>query len=109
MACCVLILLYIQSELSYDGYHKNASQIYRVIRETRTNAGVPSYSPGTDGLLAAALRKDYPEVQQTVRMMTGRNVWVRYGDKGFGQTFCLADESVLEVFTFPLIKGETVT
>ena len=33
MACCILILLYVRYELSYDSYHENADRIYRVTRE----------------------------------------------------------------------------
>ena len=109
MACCVLILLYVQNEWSYDGYHERADRIYRVLRETRTGDGKFSVSPGTSGALGPALRSDFPEIQEAVRLWWRWDVWVRYGDRGFSQMVCLVDANVLEVFTLPLVEGDPET
>ena len=107
MACCVLILLYIEDELSYDRYHQNADRIYRVLRETRQVGGGRSVGTGTSGALAANLRSDFSEVQEAVRIWNNwGGVWLKYGDKTFRQAFCLADANILDVFTFPLVKGD---
>ena len=39
MACCIMILLYVQDELSYDSYHANADHIYRLIAQGKSSGG----------------------------------------------------------------------
>lgn len=110
MASCILISLYIEDEFSYDRYHENADQIYKVLRETRRPGGDRSFSSGSSGALGPSLRSDFSEVQATVRIWnTWGGVWVNYEDRMFRQAFCLADANVLEVFTFPLVKGDPKT
>lgn len=107
MACVVLIMLFIQYELRYDQNHAKADQIYRVLRETRSDTKRLT-NERTSGALAHVLQNDYPEVHQVVR--TARNwAWINHGKKGFFQSFCLADENILDVFTFPLVKGNRQT
>jgi putative ABC transport system permease protein len=108
MTCCILILLYIKVEVSYDQNHKNSDRIYRIIRETRSGASNKTFSERTDGALASVLRKDYPEVQNVVRIARN-DVWVQYNDKILNQMFCIADESIFDVFTFPLLRGDPRT
>ena len=110
MACCVLIMLYIEDEFSYDRYHKNADQIYKVLRETHRAGGDRSMGGGTSGALGPNLQNDFSEVRGAVRIWnTWGGVWMKYGDKVFRQAFCLADANILDVFTFPLVKGDPAT
>ena len=110
MACCILIMLYIENEFSYDRHHRNADRIYRVLRETRGDGGDRSVSNGTSGALAPNLRSDFSEVQASLRVWNAwRNTWLSYGDRMFRQTFCLADANILNVSTFPLVKGDPET
>ena len=108
LTCCILILLYVQDDLSYDRHHEKADRIYRVIREIHMKGTDPSYSVGTLGPLAAALQDDFPEIQHAVRAHN-RGTWISYGDKGFFQSHRVADASILDVFTLPLIKGDPQT
>ena len=102
MACCVLILLWVQDELSYDRYHENAEQIYRVVYKQF------AVSPG---LLAPALREEFPEVKQAVRIWPGfGSVLVGHEDKCFYEDdFFFADPSIFDVFSFAFIKGDPQT
>ena len=109
MTCCMLILLYIRYELSYDAFHANADHLYRVIRETRTENIDPIFHPGTSGNMGPALETDTPEILGVVRTQFEPDTWVRYGDRGFAQDFLMADASILEAFSFPLIKGDPKT
>ena len=110
MACCVLIMLYIEDEFSYDRYHENADQIYKVLRETSGIGGDRSFSSSTSGALGPSLHGEFSEVQAAVRIWnTWGGVWLNYGDKVFRQAFCLADANILDVFTFPLVKGDPET
>ena len=107
MATCILIVRYVQDELSFDGWHTKADRIYRVIRETRSG-GESHYLPNTSGALARALQQDFPEVEKAVR------VWpwfvdVRLGEKRFGMNIIAADPEMFEVFDFPFVKGSPGT
>jgi ABC-type antimicrobial peptide transport system permease subunit len=103
MACCILILLWVQDELSYDKFHKNYSDIYQTVPELQ-NTKV-SANPLA---LAAVFKEQYPEVRQITRYCF-RNWLLKYGDKIFNENGALVDEDFLKVFTFPLIKGTPET
>jgi len=69
MAACLLILLYVQYELSFDRYHQKASQIYRIIKEDPGNyyLGSNQYAV-TPAPLAQALIDEYPEILSVTRI-----------------------------------------
>ncbi len=111
MACCILILLYVQDELSYDRYHENAGRIYRLALEAQIPGKVLK-APVTPGPMGPAFANDYPEVISAVRFY--RDPWhnplVSHGDKRFYQErFFFADSNVFDMFTFPLIRGNPKT
>jgi putative ABC transport system permease protein len=80
----LLVLLYVQRELSYDRHHEKAERIYRVLRETRLGNGRTEISmPGTSGALVPALSDDFPQIEEAVRVHNRWRTWVGHGDKGF--------------------------
>jgi len=109
IASCILIMLFVQSEMTYDRFHEKASQIYRV--PLRFNVGTNHFDCAlAPSPLAEAMVKDFPEVTASTRLYkqfrTG-NVYVRYEDKQFmEEQFVWADPSVFNVFTIPLIEGD---
>ena len=108
MACCLLIVLYIQDELSYDTFHLNADRIFRVVASSSED-GIPTNANGIFGT-GPALKKDFPEVVDYVRirkMGQGKKIYIGYEDQKFyEQWFFFADPTIFTVFTFPLIRGE---
>ena len=110
VACCLLILLYIRDELSYDRYHDRVDRIYRVISEERRGDDAVR-SAEVPVPIARFMRDDYPEVKDMVRFIPPGNAWmIRYGEKGFYErNFYLADSTVFDVFTVPLIAGNPRT
>ncbi|MGD9345820.1 MAG: ABC transporter permease [Candidatus Aminicenantes bacterium] len=103
MACCILILLWVQDELSYDKFHKNYSDIYQTIPELQ-NIKVSSNPLA----LAAVFKEQYPEVRQIARFCY-RYWLLKHEDKMFNERGGLVDEDFLKIFTFPLIKGTPET
>ncbi len=106
MAASILILLWGQNELSYDRFNANADQIYRItvvasdqFKDATNPAGMPA------GLQAAM-----PEIRNTVRLSHPVETLFEKGDiqfvekKGF-----YADSTLLDIFSFPLIKGDRRT
>src|ERR1700712_599874 len=67
LAVCLLIVLYVFDELSYDTFNKNAERIYRLDADIFFN-GTQFTSVESPRPLAATLRKDYPQVEQMVRI-----------------------------------------
>ena len=110
VACCLLILLYLRDELSYDRYHERAERIYRVISEERRGDDVVR-SAVVPVPVASFMRDDYSEVAEMVRFIPPGNAWMtRYAEKGFYErNFYLADSTVFDVFTVPLIAGNPRT
>src|SRR5687768_13081542 len=83
MAVCLLIVLFIKSELGYDAFHSKADRIYRVALERKYPERSTHYSfiPGTIG---EAIRTEFPEVEESTRLFNflgNGNFFVRVGEK----------------------------
>jgi len=103
MACAMIILFWVQDEMSYDRFHKNARQIYRVNVEWKENSTQWAKTPG---LLAAAMKEEIPEVVNAARLHKRPKVSMRHGEKGFYEENKLrADPELFEMFDFPFAKG----
>ncbi|NIM57704.1 MAG: FtsX-like permease family protein [Candidatus Aenigmarchaeota archaeon] len=107
MACCILILLWVQDELSYDRFHENADYIYRVIQDINFADHSTTWAI-TQGPLGPSLKEDFPEIINTTRI-TSRRFRLTYNDKSFDERPGMADGSIFEMFSFPLIKGDPAT
>jgi putative ABC transport system permease protein len=106
IACCILILLWVNEELSYDRFHKNADHLYRVnaINETTEQIYLQWQMPAP---LSPALKEEIPEIQLSTRYLELGGEWlVRYGDKNFMESeFSMVDPDFFRMFTYPAIKG----
>ena len=113
MAACILILLFVQNELSYDRYHENADRIYRISREWRNTDGETSLHLGhVAPPFAPLLENDYPSVVLHAERLLSDNPLITYeeGDKQMvEEDFFFADPDIFEVFTFPMIAGDPKT
>ena len=84
LAVFILIMLFVRTETSYDRYHANARNIYRVVQEQPGNVYLGSnVFAVTPGPLAAAMARDFPEVLKATRIENWSNVLVRVGDKSY--------------------------
>jgi putative ABC transport system permease protein len=109
MTCVVLLLLWIQSELSFDQFHEKINDIYIVsarIKSEREQLQVPSV-PGVGPLLKEA----FPEVEESARFLAGYLPCIlSYNDKTFSEPrIFTGDPEILEMFTFPLTEGDPKT
>ncbi|MFC2156446.1 ABC transporter permease [Acidobacteriota bacterium] len=108
MAVCILILLWVQSELSFDKYHKNANQISRITIDA--NIGRRMTAPVSAPPMGPALVREYPEVIQAARMYRPNRSPVIVGDKEyFESNVTFADNSIFELFSWPFLKGDQKT
>ncbi len=109
MACCILILLWVQDEFGYDRFHQNGDQIYRVIGELHTGHHTSNYAV-TPNALSPTLKENFPEIANSTRFQSFIDWLVIYGDKYFlDDRVATADASFFEIFTFPFVKGNPQT
>lgn len=95
LVCCILIFMWVQDELTYDKFHKNSDSIYRIVSNLEVQPAP----------LAPYLKENYSEVINSARFYPRNNVVVKYQDKLFNEDrFGFADNSFLEMFTFPFVK-----
>jgi len=107
LACCILILLWVQDELSYDRFHVHADNLYRTVTIYQKTEPATHYWP-VCAPLAPALKEDYPEIIKATRFTRlRRGQLIKYGDKSLLETqICLTDPDFFEMFTFPLAQGD---
>jgi putative ABC transport system permease protein len=109
MTCTIFILIWIQDEISYDKFHEHAGSLYLVGTQTQ-NGDETNVEPGSPPALAPALKAEYAEVVNASRLQAGTiSVVIRYENKIYRENIRLADPAFLEMFTYPLIKGDIKT
>ncbi len=109
MACCIVILVYVQSELSYDQYHPNAQQIFRVNEHRKVAVG-ESDQPLISGPVAGILKNDYDQVAAVTRVTPIRNGSARVGEiSHFEERMAFVDPSVTDIFHIPFLRGDAGT
>ena len=112
ITCCLLVSLFIMDELSYDKYHKDAGNIYRVVKDFVNDDGSRLPDATTPPAIGAAIQKDIPEIDKVARLFPGwgNKFYVRKGEKNFiEENLYRADSSVFDVFTFQFVKGDKKT
>jgi len=109
MACCLMTLLYVRDELSYDRFHEKADQVYRV-NATSQNPEGAFYRTSIPPPIAPALQAEYPEVEAVTRVVPMRRRLLRVGDEVYQEDrVYLADAPFFDVFTFVLRRGDPET
>ncbi len=103
MACTILILLWVYDELSFDNYHEDAERIFRIVHSDEGKPGMPF----TPKILAAVLKKDFPQIEHVVRFSDkdSRSL-IKYDNKKFYEDRIYSvDPEVFNVFNIPFIEG----
>jgi putative ABC transport system permease protein len=109
IGCSLLIFLFVQDELQYDRYHKDAAHIYRVVKDFINDDGSRIPDATTPGPLAAAMQKEIPEIEVITRIHPawGGTARMEYDGKRITEDkVWRVDSSFFKVFTVPFIKGD---
>ena len=108
MASAILILLWIQNEISYDCFHAKKDRLYEVWSNDVVNNSTRSlvYSPE---IMAPVLKKDYPEIEKVSRITWKRDLLFSIGDKHLQVGGSMVDPDFLTMFNFPLMRGNKET
>jgi putative ABC transport system permease protein len=107
MTACVLIMLYVVDEMSYDKHHEDGDRIYRIASEVKGEKYVALSAP-----IAEGLKKDFPEVEQSTRLLRfpGTDKMLLREEKSQKQFFEIngfyVDSTFLQVFTYDLKFGD---
>ena len=111
LAVCILILLFVKDELSYDRYHVFKDRIYRIERHfLAADGSVRLQFCSLAPAFAINLKQEFPEIERIVRVLSGANTQVRIGDKTFLEDrFFYAEDGLLEILSIPLLQGEPKT
>lgn len=101
MAVSILLLIYVMDELSYDRYHENADNIYRLCKEKDSYQG-----PQTAKFLAEKL----PQIKRFARILIQDNMIVQYKEQRFNETLtAFVDADLLRIFSFKFKLGNAET
>lgn len=111
IAACLLIVLYVVNELSYDKYNINGNRIYRITENARLNGNENSWA-STEKPLKEALTS-LPEIEKTTRLIpktslfiTPQKFFVKKGNTSIEEkNVVFAESSLFDVFTLPMIEG----
>lgn len=105
MACSILILLWVQNELSYDRFHAHANRLVRL-----TCAAGDFKAAVSPAGMAGGLRAQMPQIETAVRVSKPVTNLMEAGEKKFQEKrVFFADSNFLQVFSFPLLKGNAAT
>lgn len=105
MACCLLVFFYIQGELGYNRHYQNADRIFKVVRETQTEADTQTFSALTSGALGPEIDRQFPEAEEVVRLYR-RDAWVKISDVVQRMTVCLSDPNLFALFDIEWAVGD---
>src|ERR1700729_1949973 len=97
LATCLLIVFYVFDELSYDRYNTKADRIYRINNDIKFGGNTNSYAV-SPAPLAAALKSDFPEIEQVVRFRNRGGFQVKKGNQEIEEYMMVyADPSIFNV------------
>ncbi len=106
IAVCLLILIYVQHELSYDSFHEKAERIYRVVSQDTSGTKNAITQPP----MGPALVRNFPEVERATRLYgRGKTLVCRKQQCFYEEAGMYADSSIFRVFTFPFVQGDPRT
>ncbi len=101
IAACLFLVLWVRDELSFDAFHENAPEIFRVdVNQGNTRSAITPYP------LGPAMERAVPEIESVARVTSLGTVVLRIGEKAFYESATRAvDPSFLRIFSFPLLYG----
>ncbi|MFD1141226.1 ABC transporter permease [Larkinella insperata] len=104
LACVVVLILFAQKCLTWDGFHANIDRLYYVQTQTNGQTYNQTVYPILDQLV-----KEYAEIEAGTHIQTWSNPWIRYGQKDLQPATVYVDTTFFRVFSFPLKFGDRGT
>ncbi|HEV8284618.1 MAG TPA: ABC transporter permease [Chitinophagaceae bacterium] len=104
VACCILIMLFVKSEWSFDRFHSKSNKIYRAWLEEHYEGQIFTNTV-TPLPLVPVLQANLPEVSSACRV-AAFNTLVKYNNNTFNDPVNMVDSSFFNLFDFPLTEGD---
>ena len=108
MACCIFILLFVQYELGYDSYHKDADRIYRIAASVNSQSGLRRFA-AVIVELGPTVKEKFPEIEYCTRFRPNRDSRVKYRDRIFkeeAEVFKHTEPDIFNIFKFSFKQGD---
>ena len=106
LACALFMLLWVQHELSYDRFHDNYEQLYRVEEDQYYSGEEPYHVNVTPYVSGPVWKDEVPEIEEQCRAAYMGGHLLSYGDTKFFEEGCISvDSSFFSMFTFSLKYG----
>ncbi|MEE4196957.1 MAG: ABC transporter permease [Bacteroidales bacterium] len=106
IASCILIMLFVKDELSYDRFHQNSENIYRIYIEGQFGDN-SIRSPFTSNIMAQTMEEELADVDLATRFYKVNRRSVQYEEKSFiEQRFFYGDQNFFKLFSFNLLRGD---
>jgi ABC-type antimicrobial peptide transport system permease subunit len=105
MASAILILLWVQDEWSYDRHFKNADNLYRIIEKQHFSGGEVSLFAISPGLLATALKEEFPEIIRSARY-SDPQFPMQKGKEFIAAKIAIVDKEFLDMFSIKFTRGD---
>jgi len=107
LCCSILVLLFVQNELSFDMHHKNIDRIFRY-GVNMTIGDANSTQSSSNVAVGPLLQKEMPEIEEYARFMNPGNALLEANEKAFYENnMQITDNSIFEVFTIPFVLGNS--
>lgn len=107
IACCVMVFLYVDYELSFDRFHEKAHRIYR-LAVSASFGGTDINMTYSSAEAFQRVMSEFPEVETGTRIWRPGTMQAQYGDKSFFESRMLAvDSTFFDVFSFSLAEGDS--
>lgn len=113
MACCVLIFMFVQDELSYDNYHEKGDRIYRLTHGSSSPEGVEEGSEAEpfwvwhNAPVGPAMQEYFPEIEKIVQFSGRSDLLLSYGETTQQEDgVFFMDSTVFDVFSWKLLEGD---
>src|SRR5436190_14945383 len=98
MAGAILILLWIQNEVTYDQFHEKKDRIYEAWNRANFSGELHCWNT-TPKILGRTMEHDFPEVERTVRVNWPQVILFSVGDKNLNIKGIYVDQGFLDLFT----------
>jgi putative ABC transport system permease protein len=105
----LFLILYVYDDLSFDRYHEKADRIYRISSKITEPDDAFDWAV-TQVPLAPQIKQDYPEVEESTRLIqSGRHLYKYEEAEFFEEEVSYTDSTVFDIFTWPLVEGDPKT
>jgi len=110
MAACIMILLYVRYEKSYDDWLPNAENTYQLQAwYPNPRSGIPMFTQMSAYVSKDRIKKDFPQVERMGYIASSAPVVLKDGQASIGQDYAIADDDFLKVVRLPMLSGTTLT